>query len=164
MPKKQRNHGTFGFNGARKADDSHLLAGSSVNKKYLLARGWTRTAIKRILGEPDRRLTLKRRRKDRPECRYDLARVLAAESAGLIRFRKRRLSVAERAEINAVYYRAEAECPVCYAVFKPNTAGRPRKYCSTKCRNGASRNRVLIRAKFRQMRDNLNANRAKQSL
>jgi len=147
----------------RKADDSHLLAGSSVNKKYLLARGWTRTAIKRILGEPDRRLRFKYR-KDRPECRYDLARVLAAESAGLIRFRKRRLSVTARAEIDAVYYRAEAECPVCYVVFKPNTVGRPRKYCSTKCRNGASRNRALTQSKFRQMRENLNASRAKLPL
>ncbi len=140
------------------------LAGSSVNKRFLLTRGWTRTSIKRILGEPDRRLALRRYRKDRPECRYDLAQVLAAEAAGLIRFRKHRLSVTERAEIDAVYYRAEAECPVCYVVFKPNAVGRKRKYCSTKCRNGAARSRTSSRAKFRQMRDNLSPNRAKQPL
>src|SRR5690242_7174637 len=60
----------------------------SVNKALLLQRGWTRTAIKRILGEPDRRITLRRRRKDRPECLYDVARVQAAEEAGVIRFRR----------------------------------------------------------------------------
>lgn len=59
----------------------------SVNKAFLLRRGWTRTAIKRLLGEPDRRLVMRRFRKDRPECRYDMTRVLAAERAGKIRYR-----------------------------------------------------------------------------
>jgi hypothetical protein len=65
-------------------------------KKELIARGWTLTAIDRVLGEPDRRLAVRAVkhavRKDRPECRYDIARVLAAEAAGNTRIRKKRRS------------------------------------------------------------------------
>jgi hypothetical protein len=67
-----------------------MMEYGSVNKKFLLNRGWTRTAITRILGEPDRRLPMRKFRHDRPECRYDVARVLAAEVAGKIRFRRMR--------------------------------------------------------------------------
>ena len=59
-----------------------------VNKKFLRERGWTRTAIKRILGEPDHVVAGLRYRKDRPECMYSMERVITAEAAGLIRFRK----------------------------------------------------------------------------
>jgi len=62
------------------------------NKAALRRRGWTRTAIRRILGDPDRTLTRKRYPK-RPECLYDEERVLKAEEehahAGKVRFRKR---------------------------------------------------------------------------
>jgi hypothetical protein len=60
---------------------------ATVNKAFLLERGWTRTAIKRFLGEPDRRLVRVDFRKDRPECRYDMRRVIEAERTGRIRFR-----------------------------------------------------------------------------
>lgn len=58
------------------------------NKAELLKRGWTRTSIKRILGEPDRRLPMRRFRHDRPECAYDDHRVFVAEEAGAVRYRK----------------------------------------------------------------------------
>jgi hypothetical protein len=57
-----------------------------VNRAWLLERGWTRTAIQRILGEPD----LKEVHKDRIEYLYDIARVLQAEESGPIRYRKSR--------------------------------------------------------------------------
>jgi hypothetical protein len=63
-------------------------AWGGYNKADLLRRGWTRTAIARILGEPDRRLPRQEFRRDRPECIYERARVEAAEEAGLIRYRK----------------------------------------------------------------------------
>jgi hypothetical protein len=73
--------------------ESLALEYNSVNKQFLLKRGWTRTSIKRILGEPDRRVPLRSfperpARDDRPECRYSMDRVLAAEKNGFIRFRK----------------------------------------------------------------------------
>jgi hypothetical protein len=71
-----------------KAQDDRKREYSSVNKQFLLSRGWTRTAIKRILGEPDRHTPMVQFRKDRPECRYEMERVIAAENAGLTRFRK----------------------------------------------------------------------------
>jgi hypothetical protein len=52
-----------------------------------LRRGWTRTAIKRVLGEPDLRIP-QEFRQDRPECLYSMARVSEAEGGGCIRFRK----------------------------------------------------------------------------
>lgn len=58
------------------------------NKADLLRRGWTRTSIKRILGEPDRKLLRIGIRKDRPECIYDSWRVFEAEEAGAVRYRK----------------------------------------------------------------------------
>jgi hypothetical protein len=61
---------------------------ATVNKAFLLKRGWTRTAIKRILGEPDRTLVMRKFRKDRPECLYNRERVLEAEEAGAVRYRK----------------------------------------------------------------------------
>ena len=60
----------------------------TVNKAFLLKRGWTRTAIKRFLGEPDGRIPMVRFRKDRPECRYSMDRVLVVEDSGIIRFRQ----------------------------------------------------------------------------
>ena len=56
---------------------------NSVNKNYLFKLGWTRTMIDRLLGEPDRKITLANRKRtprsdERPECHYDIARVVAA--------------------------------------------------------------------------------------
>jgi hypothetical protein len=64
--------------------------GGSVTKAALLRRGWTRTAIVRILGEPDRRIIRRDHRRDRPECRYDIQRVLKAEEDKESRFRFRK--------------------------------------------------------------------------
>lgn len=62
------------------------------NKADLLRRGWTRTSIKRILGQPDHRMLrqglMGPLRNDRPECVYGRERVLSAERDGRIRFRK----------------------------------------------------------------------------
>jgi len=55
-----------------------------VNKAWLLERGWTRTAIQKILGEPD----AKEVHKDRTEYLYDVARVLQAEERGPTRYRR----------------------------------------------------------------------------
>lgn len=68
--------------------EAQSLEYASVNKLFLLRRGWTRTSIKRILGKPDRLLVRKEFRQDRPECRYEMARVVEAERSGKIRFRK----------------------------------------------------------------------------
>lgn len=68
--------------------DSLAREYGSVNKAFLLKRGWTRTAIKRILGEPDSRIAMAQFRKDRPECRYSMVRVLAAEKDGRLRYRQ----------------------------------------------------------------------------
>jgi hypothetical protein len=72
--------------GANSDDEQYQLRsapyqaeGGSVTKAALLRRGWTRTAIARILGEPDRRIVRRDHRKDRPECRYDIQRVLKSE-------------------------------------------------------------------------------------
>jgi hypothetical protein len=64
------------------------LDSALVNKLFLLRRGWTRTAIKRVLGEPDQRIPRKEFRQDRLECQYSMARILEAEDSGRIRFRK----------------------------------------------------------------------------
>lgn len=58
------------------------------NKTDLLKRGWTRTAIRRILGEPDKRVPRVGLRPDRPECLYSDERVNQAERDGKVRFRK----------------------------------------------------------------------------
>jgi hypothetical protein len=71
-----------------KRSETLKLEYGTVNKAFLRERGWTRTAIKRILGEPDRRIQMVQFRKDRPECLYSMSRVIEAENAGLIRFRK----------------------------------------------------------------------------
>jgi hypothetical protein len=119
--------------------ESLLLDYGSVNKAFLLKRGWTRTAIKRILGEPDRRITMRAHRKDRPECRYDVRRVLAAEEAGKIRFRRapEEPDEADPAEEGTVV----ANCLYCWErlTYERSAVGRPRKYCSTRCRSGAAR-------------------------
>ena len=47
---------------------------ASVNKRWLLRSGWTRTMIRRLLGPPDRTVSRKRN-PSRPECRYNLQRV-----------------------------------------------------------------------------------------
>lgn len=46
----------------------------SVNKNWLLGRGWTKTMIARFLGAPDRAIQLRSNLEhglpeDRPECR-----------------------------------------------------------------------------------------------
>lgn len=66
-----------------------------LNKARLIERGWTRTAIERVLGKPD---YLDSSRKDiwrpgntvRPECLYLASRVFSAESSGVIRYRSER--------------------------------------------------------------------------
>jgi hypothetical protein len=60
-----------------------------VNKAFLLKRGWTRTAITRLLGKPDSKIVRWNRWKDRPECFFDMQRVLQAEEVGAIRFRRK---------------------------------------------------------------------------
>lgn len=57
-------------------DDGNL----QLNKKELLARGWTRTAIDKLLGEPDRKRPTKYRGKTRLESLYTINRVLEAEA------------------------------------------------------------------------------------
>ena len=75
-------------------DDRPVPTGTigGFNKADLLRSGWTRTSIKRILGEPDFRVLRQGLfgplRKDRPECVYTRERVLAAEKDGKIRFRQ----------------------------------------------------------------------------
>jgi hypothetical protein len=62
------------------------------NKADLLRRGWTRTAIRRILGEPDSLIVRQGLtgplRIDRPECVYGRERVFQAEEKCKIRFRR----------------------------------------------------------------------------
>jgi hypothetical protein len=112
----------------------------SVNKAFLLERGWTRTAIKRILGEPDSRIARRDRPKDRPECRYDVARVLAAEDAGPTRFRQ---APKRRGDPNDEADESETAIPRRYCQYCGSRLhsgiGRPRKYCSSLCRNRALR-------------------------
>jgi len=70
-----------------------------VNKAQLIERGWTRTAIKRLLGEPDHRTLTGNCNKDRPECCYDTERVLQVEAdwvvAGRMKFVTIGLSIAQ---------------------------------------------------------------------
>jgi hypothetical protein len=74
--------------------DSDTFKGSFCQKELIKGRGWTRGAIKRELGEPDRRVPLNRLKKytrqGRPECRYDAERVLKAEEDGKQRIRRGR--------------------------------------------------------------------------
>ncbi len=139
----------------------------SVNQTFLLRRGWTRTAIKRILGQPDRRIAMRLFRRDRPECRYDMARVLAAEAAGPVRFRRapnRRVPTWMEfygGEVWAPPYGdsricapdagAEADeppmavvvsnCRLCGVTYTRKRRGRPARYCSKLCANRAARAR-----------------------
>lgn len=69
-----------------------LFEKAHFNKQQLRERGWTRTSIKRILGEPDAVFRSTRRR-DRPECCYLIERVIAAEDAGRIRYRRSKFDV-----------------------------------------------------------------------
>jgi hypothetical protein len=120
--------------------ESLLLEYGPVNKAFLLNRGWTRTAIKRVLGEPDRRILMRNRPKDRPECRYDMTRVLAAEEAGPIRFR--RAPERNREDANEANRReTERDCRYCglSITYMRSAVGRPRKYCSDRCRNMAAK-------------------------
>ena len=59
--------------------DGLLDQANSVNRAYLLNRGWTRSMIRRFLGAPDRTIPL-RINHSRPECRYEMRRVFEAES------------------------------------------------------------------------------------
>lgn len=59
-------------------DPDGLLV-ASVNRAWLLKRGWTRSMIRRFLGEPDRRIP-RRENHSRPECRYEMQRVREAEA------------------------------------------------------------------------------------
>lgn len=56
------------------------------NVRYLLARGWTRKAIRERLGAPDRVSGL-HKRYGRPSYLYEAARVVAIEESGGHRFR-----------------------------------------------------------------------------
>jgi len=85
-PSPNPNHG--GIHDPTDRPDTRKREYNTVNKAFLIERGWTRTSIKRILGEPDRRLPMVQFRKDRPECRYSMDRVMAAENAGSVRFRE----------------------------------------------------------------------------
>ena len=134
----------------------HRATGEGVwNLSDLYRRGWTRTAIKRFLGEPDRRIPL-RRREDRSECLYDRGRVLSAEATGFMRFRKasegpRRIIIdcCEVDEYDCYVQNlnplpgetVDGTCQHCFMAFDFQLAstGRPRKYCSTSCRNRAAR-------------------------
>lgn len=133
------------------------------NKASLLLRGWTRTAISRVLGKPDRTLVrraslMRAARPDRPECVYSRERVEAAEALGLKRYRNK---PAPKFRINkdgdlvdrdgetvdeAVEFPEESmvECPSCLVDFlvHRSTRGRKRKYCSKRCRNKASRKKI----------------------
>ncbi len=146
----------------------------SVNTKFLLKRGWTRTAIRKILGEPDRRIPMLQR-PDRPECRYDVQRVLAAEASGAVRLRDRskddlypiedpdlinrfldkldELNEIHRLRV-AVPQPDEPRCAHCKNPLtdEPRATGRPRKYCSTRCRNAAARSSKANRADAKLMR------------
>ena len=120
----------------------------SVNKEFLLARGWTRTAIYRVLGAPDRRLRQWNFPRSRSECRYDVERVIAAEDAngGPVRYRPAKESNHKQSEewdrkpgmdreprrIGTI----KSYCRYCNRWFTYlRVTGRPRKYCSTRCRN-----------------------------
>ena len=65
----------------------HLPPVKSFNKKMLLHRGWTRTAILRKLGAPDRAIPLWHH-KGRPESWYNEERVRPLEECDLNRFRR----------------------------------------------------------------------------
>jgi hypothetical protein len=67
--------------------DGPTVYDGGFTKSGLIQRGWTRTAIKRILGEPDWHL-FNGFGKDRQACMYSRARVEAAEQQGKIRYRR----------------------------------------------------------------------------
>ena len=131
---------------------------AGFNKADLRRRGWTRTAIKRILGEPDSQTLVRRNfRKDRPECVYSKERVIEAEERGVIRYRASdRLHVdedgclrdrnGETVDLDIESPVSIAECPCCFDDFKVHSSarGRKRKYCSTICRNRAARKKQRL--------------------
>jgi hypothetical protein len=63
-----------------------------MNKGALIKRGWTRTSIKRLLGEPDWTIQ-NNHNPERPECRYLTQRVIDCEDAGRVRFRRSKFDV-----------------------------------------------------------------------
>jgi len=71
---------SLGYEGPTIFDGGYCKAG-------LLRRGWTRTAIKRILGEPDWHL-YGGYGKGKEVCMYSTERVMAAEEKGVIRYRR----------------------------------------------------------------------------
>jgi hypothetical protein len=97
-----------------------------VNKQYLLNRGWTRKAIKQLLGEPDRKIKGREEGFTTLECVYELARVAAAEALGPVRYR--------RASNSKVH------CEQCGRFLKKRAStGRCPKFCSSRCRVTAHR-------------------------
>jgi len=56
------------------------IIGGEFNSTNLLSRGWTRTAIKKLLGAPDRRRPTVHRWRTRLETLYSIDRVLKAEA------------------------------------------------------------------------------------
>jgi hypothetical protein len=65
------------------------------NQAQLIERGWTRTAIRRILGEPDRRIA------DQAfaETKYLASRVYSAEQAGATRYRREKRLLLKRRRV-----------------------------------------------------------------
>jgi hypothetical protein len=79
------------------------------NQAELIERGWTRTAIRRILGEPDRRIA------DQAfaETKYLASRVYCAEQAGATRYRrKKRLSLKRRAVVPTRWFPHAPDLPL----------------------------------------------------
>jgi hypothetical protein len=129
----------------------------TLNKKCLLKRGWTRTAIKRILGEPDRRGDNHRFSTKRAECLYNRERVLKAEEANLTRYRQ--VPPEDPLEIADPMFEPArgpgvqiwATCKHCRQGFNYVQAatGRIMRYCSIPCRNRAARKRSAKKNKQR---------------
>ena len=115
-----------------------------VNKSFLLARGWTRTAIKRILGDPDRRLVMRGRPPSRPECLYDVKRVREAERRGPSRFRRppHRNDQEQQEETTVLKRCAYIYCRREFTLRR--STGRPRKYCCGRCRNRAAKKLIFV--------------------
>jgi hypothetical protein len=80
----------------------------SWSKADLIRGGWTRTSIKRILGEPDWVIPLKLNA-GRPECRYLRSRVEAADAFGPVRYRRAR---------------SAAGLPEYYDIYEPSVTKR----------------------------------------
>jgi len=154
-PDFQRDRPSIGENGETHYPstgcENNPLVGAlgGFNKADLLRRGWTRTAITRVLGRPNRIIPVWRN-KARPECVYCQQRVFDAEAAGAIRYRATPKETAARLERigedvdwDLEPVPGELSCLQCgqFFTFEPKNTGRKRKYCSTACRNRASRNK-----------------------